>query len=81
MAKVVLSAEMQRFTGGAREVEVEAEDFPALLAELCRRFPDLGEDTVRKQSLGIDGMLIHTPMLETFGQDSQLVFVTRIAGG
>jgi hypothetical protein len=31
--------------------------------------------------LAIDGAIIQTPLLEQFGQNSELVFVTRIAGG
>ncbi len=72
---------MQRLVDGAREAEVEASTFPALVTELCSRYPRLDERTVRKQSLAIDGMLIHTPMLERFREDAHLVFVTRIAGG
>jgi len=81
VAKVVLSSDLQRYTGQVREVDVAAGNYRELVAELCERFPDLPEDTVRKQSLAIDGMIIHTPMLETFARDSDLVFLARIAGG
>lgn len=81
MARVTLSSDLRQFTGSVTEVEVAAGSYRELVAELCSRFPDLPEATVRKQSLAIDGMLVHAPMLETFGADSQLVFLTRIAGG
>lgn len=81
MAKVFLSSDLQRYTGQVRELEVAAGSYRDLVAELCSRFPQLPEDTVRSQALAIDGMLIHTPLLERFGNDSQLVFLARIAGG
>lgn len=81
MAKVILSAEMCRQAKGASEIEVAARRYPDLVRELLGRFPGLSEELVRKQSLAIDGMIVHEPMLETFNADSELVFVARIAGG
>ncbi len=81
MAKVILSAEMSRQAESASEVEVTSRRFPDLVGELLSRFPGLSEELVRKQSLAIDGMIVHEPLLETFEDDSELVFVARIAGG
>jgi len=81
LARVTLSADLLRYTGQARKVEIEADNYRDLVIELCHRFPELDEETVRKQALAIDGMLIHRPMLERFKRDSELVFVARIAGG
>lgn len=77
----MLSGELRRLAGDVEEVAVAALDFPRLVAELGQRFPALGEELIRRQSLAIDGVLIHRPMLEKFRPDSQLVFVARIAGG
>ncbi len=81
MPKLVLSSDLQRFTAADREIEVSASSFPELVAELLERYPSLTEETIRRQSLAIDGMIIHTPMLERFRENSELVFVARIAGG
>ena len=81
MAKVTFPADLQRHTDGVVEVEVSARNFRDLVAELCRRFPALTEETIGKQAIAIDGMIIHNPLLESFNNDSELVFFARIAGG
>ena len=81
MAKVTLSADLQAATGGAAEVQVSAVTYRDMVAELCERFPALTEETIRKQAIAIDGMIIHSPLLESFHKDSELVFVAKIAGG
>ncbi|MFV8819881.1 hypothetical protein [Haliea sp. E17] len=81
MPKLVLSSDLQRFSDGDREIDVAAGSYPDLVRELLARYPALGEEIIRRQSLAIDGMIVHTPMLERFREDSQLVFVARIAGG
>ena len=81
MAKVILSAELQRYTDGTREFEVAANTYQSLVTELRQRFPALTAAMIEKHAIAIDGMLIQTPLLETFNSDSELVFVVRIAGG
>lgn len=81
MARVVFPTCLQRYTDGAREVEVSAGSYRELVRELCRRFPELTEEAIGKQALAIDGMIIQTPLLETFDAHSELVFFARIAGG
>ncbi len=80
MARVVFASDLQRHTGAA-EVQVAARCYRDLLAELCRRFPDLDPEQLDKMAVAIDGVIIHEPLLQQFGEDSELVFVPRIAGG
>ena len=81
MARVILSADMQRYTDGIREITVAAGKYRDLVTELLQRFRGMNEAIVAKHALAIDGIIIQTPLLETFGEDSELVFVARIAGG
>jgi hypothetical protein len=81
VAKVIFTSDLQRFTGGVREAEVAAGSYQQLVAELQQRFPGLTDVVIGKYGLAIDGAIIQTPLLERFGHDSELVFVTRIAGG
>lgn len=81
MATVMIPADLQGHTGGAAELEVSALNYRDLVAELCRRYPALTEEAIRKQALAIDGMIIHSPLLEAFDKDAELVFFTKIAGG
>ncbi|HEY6130640.1 MAG TPA: hypothetical protein VIV27_01410 [Halioglobus sp.] len=81
MARVIFSPELQRYTDGTREIEVSASRYQNLILELRQHFPALTDAVIEKHALAIDGMLIHTPLLETFNSDSELVFITKIAGG
>lgn len=81
MPSVTIPVDLQRYTGGAAEVEVSALNYRDLVDELSRVFPRLTPDTIRRQAIAIDGMVIHEPLLESFGPDSRLVLVPRIAGG
>jgi hypothetical protein len=81
LAKVIFSTDLQRFTGGTREVEVIATRYQELLVELDQRFPDLTAAILGKYAIAIDGMIIQTPLLERFGKDSEVVFIAKIAGG
>lgn len=81
MAKVTFPMDLQRYTGGAVEAEVSAGNYRDMVAELCRRFPALTEEALSKQAIAIDGMIIHSPLLESFPNDAELVFFAKIAGG
>ena len=81
MATVVFSSDLQRHTGGVTRAEVTARDVRALYAKLCRMFPALSAEMLEKYSLAMDGALVAKPLLETFGEHSELVFVARIGAG
>jgi hypothetical protein len=81
LAKVIFSADLQRYTNGTRELEVSASTYQDLVLELRQRFPAVSEAIIGKHAIAIDGMIIQTPLLETFNRDSELVFIARIAGG
>lgn len=81
MAKVVFAPEMQRYTEGAREAEVSSRKYQDLVAELSRRFPALTDEMIRKHGVSIDGAIVQMPLLETFKEDSELVFIAKIYGG
>ena len=81
MARLLIPSDLQRFTGGAGSVEVSARSYRELLDELYRRFPEWDGETLEKMAIAIDGVIIHEPLLQRFADDSELVFVPRIAGG
>lgn len=80
MATVSFPSNLRRLTGEA-QVTVAAGAYRDLINELCARYPELSEEVLRKQAIAIDGRVVQEPLLETFGADSELVFVTKIAGG
>ena len=81
MPHVIMPSDIQRYTGGRAEVEVAASNYRELIAELCSCFPGLTEEVIRKQAIAIDGIIIHSPLLESFRADSELVLLAKIAGG
>ena len=81
MARVRFATDLQPHTGGAKHAEVTARTVRELYAELCRQFPGLTAEVLAKYSLAIDGALVAIPLLETFGENSELVFVARLAAG
>ena len=81
VATVIFPSDLQAYTDGEAEVAVSALNYRNLVAELCARFPALTEDAIRKRAVAIDGMVIHSPLLEAFHEDAELVFFSKIAGG
>lgn len=80
MAKVVFSSELQRYTG-EEETTVAATAYRDLIAELVDRYEDLETDELMKMAVAIDGEIIHDPLLESVGADSEIHFLYRISGG
>ena len=82
MPRVHFSGEAaRRFTGGATELEVEADTFRRMVLELDRRFPGLGRQIDESMAVAIDGVVHQTAMLEGVGPDSEVCFVPAISGG
>jgi hypothetical protein len=81
VARVLIAADFQRLTNSEGSVEVSARNYRDLLTELYRRFPELEREVLEKMAIAIDGVIIHEPLLQRFDDDSELVFVPRIAAG
>jgi molybdopterin converting factor small subunit len=81
VARLTLPADLQRHTGGRAKVAVSARNYRDLVSELRQRFPDMTDEVIGRQAIAIDGVIIQTPLLETFHENSELVFIARIAGG
>ncbi len=81
MPKVIFPSNWQQYTNGTKEVAVAAGKYQDLVVELHQRFPALTREMIEKHALAINGVMILTPLLESFEQDSELLFVARIAGG
>ena len=81
MATVIFPTDLQQYTGGVERTEVAAGNYRQLVKELAERFPALTTDVIQNRALAIDGAVIPTPMLETFNEDSELVFFGWMQGG
>ncbi len=82
MPKVVISGSAcQRFTNGRTELEVAATNFRRLVRELDERFPGLGTQVEEGMAIAIDGEIFQDAYSASFGPDSEVVLIPKIAGG
>ena len=80
MAIVYFSGEIQVLVGEDRTLS-EAKTFRDIVRDLVQRYENLDENLLLDMAIAIDGEIIHTPLLESVGADSELHFLYRIAGG
>lgn len=80
MALVRFSTDLRRITG-VEEITVASRSYRELIEELLKRYEGLDEETLTRMAVSIDGALIHDPLLETFDEASEVIFLYRIAGG
>lgn len=80
MAKVVFTSELQRFTG-EEATTVSASTYRALVDELLSKYPKLDRKEIMGMAVAIDGEIIHDPLLEPIGTNSEVHFLFRISGG
>ena len=80
MARVVFSSEQQRLTKEA-ECDVVGSTYRQLIDAVITRYPRLDRDDFMRMAIAIDGEIIHEPLLETVGDNSEVHFFHFIAGG
>ena len=80
MAIVYFSGELELLAGADRTLS-EANTFRDIVRDLVQRFENLDEKLLLDMAIAIDGEIIHTPLLEIVGAESELHFLHRIAGG
>ncbi|MGI9322749.1 MAG: hypothetical protein ACR2PJ_04110 [Pseudomonadales bacterium] len=80
MAKVIFSSELQQLTG-EESVQVAAEDYRSLVNQLVANYAALDKETLMAMAVAIDGDIVHDPLLETVGADSEVHFLYKLSGG
>ncbi len=71
----------RRFTDGEAVIEVDGATVGAVIAELERRYPGLGELLTDGASAGINGEIHAEPEFMTVTPDTDIYFVAPLAGG
>ncbi len=79
--RVHLSSNLRGPTGGVAEIEAEGATVGALIDDLDRRYPGLGDVLRSGVSVVIDGLLIAHPDYEPVADGAQIYFVPQTAGG
>ena len=80
MAVVFFSGELMELAG-EEKTRSEALTFRGVVQDLISRYENLDEDLLLDMAIAIDGEIIHTPLLESVGLESELHFLHRISGG
>ena len=81
MARVVLTGNLRKFTGGETELELEAGDVRQLFRLLGERYPQLRPHLEESLAVAIDGQIYQDAWLEPIARDSEVHLLPRIAGG
>ena len=76
-----LMTDHRRFTDGAAVIEVDGATVGAVIAELERRYPGLGDALTDGASAGIDGEIHAEPEYLAVDPDTDIYFVAPLAGG
>ena len=79
--RVHLSSNLRGPTGGIAEVEAEGATVGALIADLDRLYPGLGDTLRAGTSVVINGMLVAHPEYEPVPDGGLVYFVPQTAGG
>ncbi len=79
--RVHLSSNLRGPTGGVAEVEAEGATVGALIDDLDRRYPGLGDALRSGTSVVINDLLIAHPDYEPVADGAQIYFVPQTAGG
>jgi sulfur-carrier protein len=81
MARVVLTRGLTQFTGGEREIELDAANIRQLLRALGERYPDLQPHLKDGVAIAIDGEIFQDAWLEPIPPDSEVHVIPQIVGG
>lgn len=81
MVHVVLPADCADLTGGATEIDVEADTVRRLIRALDDRYPGLGEFVDRRMAVAIDGEIHQDAWFSPIGPDSEVYLIPKIGGG
>jgi hypothetical protein len=80
MALVHFGLEQQRFTGGLRELELDAPNVTQLIAKLEQRFPGIGP-LLESSAVAINGEIVNDAAYEPVPPGAEIYFVVKAAGG
>ncbi|MCY4067849.1 MAG: MoaD/ThiS family protein [Acidimicrobiaceae bacterium] len=79
--RVHLSSNLRGPTGGVAEIEGSGANVGALIGDLERQYPGLGDALRSGVSVVIDGLLIAHPQYYRLADGAQVFFVPQSAGG
>ncbi|MGH7039408.1 MAG: hypothetical protein ACREE4_00130 [Stellaceae bacterium] len=81
-ARVVFTAGFsRRYTGGAREFEVEAKNLRGVIKEMDRLYPGLGRHLEEETTVAINGEIHEVGYFQPIPQGCEVFFIPMLEGG
>ena len=78
---LAMGGDVSSFTGGASEFDVTATTVGAMIRELERRWPGLGDYVERRMAVAIDGEIHQDADGAVLGEGSEVCLIPKIGGG
>jgi len=78
---VVFAPQMEIYTAGVQQVQIDARDYRHACRVLSAQFPLLTEQVFAAYGVAINDVMIQAPLLETLNSGSELIFIPKIAAG
>ncbi|MFA5914653.1 MAG: MoaD/ThiS family protein [Burkholderiales bacterium] len=81
MARVKLASVLAPYTDGVLELELDVVNVRQLFKVLGERFPDLRTHLEHDIAVAIDNEIYQDALLEPITRDSEVILISKIAGG
>ena len=81
MARIVLSSAFAPYTDGVLELELEVANVRQLFQVLGERYPELRVQLEAGIAVAIDNEIYQDALLQPIARDSEVILITKIAGG
>jgi molybdopterin converting factor small subunit len=77
----VLASVLAPYTDGVLELELDVANVRQLFQALEARFPELRDHLEAGVAVAIDNEIYQDALLQPIGSDSEVILITKIAGG
>jgi len=81
VARIVLSSTFAPYSGGVLELELAVANVRQLFQALQERYPELRDHLEAGIAVAIDGEIYQDALLQPIARDSEVILITKIAGG
>lgn len=81
MARIALSSVLAPYTGGVLELELDVANVRQLFQALSERYPELRAQLEGGIAVAIDNEIYQDALLQPIAKDSEVILITKIAGG
>ena len=81
MIHVTLPSNLQIFTAGVSELDLEVPSVKALIRELDQRYPGIARALQSGFAIAINGEVINHPKYEPIPDGAEVIFLAALQGG